>query len=134
MATRVAARTRAVKRDRLAGLTVDLLKLSGRMMIAGKRWLQYVRAFTNNAVVDTASLSNLGSIDPLPGVFDTDRTDIWFSPPCQMPLGIGVGAVTFGGRLHITIRYRHTQFDRDAASRFADVYRRVLIGDAARLA
>jgi NRPS condensation-like uncharacterized protein len=134
VATRVAARTRAVKRDRLAGLTVDLLKLSGRMMIAGKRWLQYVRAFTNNAVVDTASLSNLGSIDPLPGVFDTDGTDIWFSPPCQMPLGIGVGVVTFGGRLHITIRYRHTQFDRDAASRFADLYRRVLIGDAARLA
>jgi NRPS condensation-like uncharacterized protein len=134
VATRVAARTRAVKRDRLAGLTVDLLRLSGRLMIAGKRWLQYMRAFTNNAVVDTASLSNLGSIDRLPGVFGIDGTPIWFSPPCQMPLGLGVGAVTFAGRLHVTIRYRHAQFDRDAARRFADLYRRVLIGKIAGLA
>ena len=84
-------------------------------MIAAKRWLQYVKGFTTNAVVDTASLSNLGNIAPLPPPFDTAGAGIWFSPPCQMPLGVGIGAVTHGERLHVTVRYRHAQFDRDAA-------------------
>jgi NRPS condensation-like uncharacterized protein len=126
---RVATRTRVIKRDRLGGLAVDLLKVPGKLMIAAKRWLQYVKAFSNNAVVDTASLSNLGNVAPLPRLSETAVAEVWFSPPCQMPLGVGIGAVTHGGRLHISVRYRHAQFDRDAARRFTELYRSVLVGE-----
>jgi NRPS condensation-like uncharacterized protein len=125
---RVAARTRAIKRDRLGGAAVDLLWIPGELMIAAKRWLQYMKTFTANAVVDTASLSNLGSAEPLPALFDGKDVAVWFSPPSQMPLGVGVGAVTLRDRLYVTLRYRHAQFDPAAAHRFAALYRSVLTG------
>lgn len=124
---RVSERTRAIKRDRLGGLAVDLLEMSGKMTIAAKRWLQYVKPFAADAVVDTASLSNLGNLQPLPAQFDGVDTAVWFSPPSQMPLGLGVGAVTVRDRLHVTLRYRYAQFDRAAARRFAELYRSVLV-------
>jgi hypothetical protein len=39
-----------------------------------------------------------------------------------MPLGLTVGAVTAGGRLHLVFRYRHRLFDDRSARRFADRY------------
>jgi NRPS condensation-like uncharacterized protein len=123
---RVAERTRAIKRTRLGGLAVDLLRLPGDLMIAAKRWLQYVKTFTGHVVVDTASLSNLGSLDPLPPPFDGEDVAAWFSPPSQMPLGVAIGVVTVGDRLHVTMRYRHAQFDRAAARRFTELYRALL--------
>jgi NRPS condensation-like uncharacterized protein len=126
---RVASRTGAIKRDRLGGLAVDLLRVTGRLMIAAKRWLQYLKAFTGDAVVDTASLSNLGSIESLP-LTGAPVSHVWFSPPSQMPLGVAIGAVTLGGRLHVTLRYRHAQFDRRAAHRFLQLYRSVLLDRA----
>jgi NRPS condensation-like uncharacterized protein len=125
---RVGMRTKVIKRDRIGGVAVDLLRFPGELMIAAKRWLQYTKAFTSDAVVDTASLSNLGTVPSLPPLFDTAGTAVWFSPPSQMPLGLGVGALTLGGRLLVTLRYRHAQFDRDAAARFAGLFRSVLTG------
>ena len=43
-----------------------------------------------------------------------------------MPLGLSMGTATLGGRLHMTYRYRHPQFDRDAARRFAERYEAAL--------
>jgi NRPS condensation-like uncharacterized protein len=126
--SRVAERTRAIKRDRLGGMAVDLLAISGRLMIAAKRWIQHMKPFTGTAVVDTATLSNLGTLEPLPALFDGAEVAAWFSPPSQMPLGVGVGAVTLRDRLYLTMRYRHAQFDRAAARRFAELYRDVLAG------
>jgi hypothetical protein len=51
---------------------------------------------------------------------------MWFSPPARMPLGLTIGAVTIGGRLHLVLRYRHRLFNQAAATRFADVYLRKL--------
>ena len=124
---RVAASTRAIKRDRLGGLPVDLLRVPGELMIASKRWLQYLKTFASEAIVDTASLSNLGKVERLPARFDPSDVAVWFSPPSQMPLGIGIGVVTVDDRLHVTVRYRHTQFDRAAARRFTELYRGVLL-------
>jgi hypothetical protein len=62
----------------------------------------------------------------LPAVFDGAEVAAWFSPPSQMPLGVGVGAVTLRERLYVTMRYRHAQFDRPAARRFAELFREVL--------
>jgi hypothetical protein len=39
-----------------------------------------------------------------------------------MPLGLSIGTVTVGGRLHVSYRYRHPQFDAEAATRFAAEY------------
>jgi NRPS condensation-like uncharacterized protein len=125
---RVAQSTRVIKRDRLGGMAVDLLLMPSRLMIAAKRWLQNMKTFTASTVVDTASLSNLGTLDPLPPLFDASEMAVWFSPPSQMPLGVGVGAVTLRDRLYVTMRYRHAQFDRAAARRFAELYREVLAG------
>jgi hypothetical protein len=79
-------------------------------------------------VVDTASLSNLGRLEPLPAPLDRATEAVCFSPPAQMPLGVAVGAATLDGRLHITLRYRHVQFDGAAARRFVELYRGVLLG------
>jgi NRPS condensation-like uncharacterized protein len=125
---RVGASTRALKRDGLGGLAVDLLELPGRLMIAAKRWLQYLKPLTGDVVVDTASLSNLGRLDALPDEFDRTVTAVGFSPPSQMPLGVAIGAVTLDDRLHVTLRYRRAQFDPPAARRFTRLYRHVLVG------
>jgi NRPS condensation-like uncharacterized protein len=125
---RIAARTRAIKRDRLGGLAVDLLEATGKLMIAAKRWLQYVKSLTGDVVVDTASLSNLGRLEALPAQFAGAITGVWFSPPAQMPLGVSIGAVTLEDTLYVTLRYRHAQFDRAAARRFSALYRDVLLG------
>jgi NRPS condensation-like uncharacterized protein len=129
VAARVAVTTRAIKRDKLGGLAVDLLRMPGTLMIAGKRWLQYAKTVTNEVVVDTASLSNLGITERMPSPFDGAGVSVWFSPPSQMPLGIGIGAVTFAEQLHVTVRYRHTQFDAPAARRFTELFRDVLLDE-----
>jgi hypothetical protein len=43
-----------------------------------------------------------------------------------MPLGAALGVVTYGGRLHLTLRYRHTEFDAVAAEQFLALFRGVL--------
>jgi NRPS condensation-like uncharacterized protein len=128
IATRVATTTRAIKRDGLGGSAVDLLTIQGDLMIAAKRWLHYVKAFSSDIAVDTASLSNFGRLDPLPASFDGIDAAVWAAPPSQMPLGVGIGVVTVGDRLHVGMRYRHAQFDRAAARKFMDLYRAVLLG------
>jgi NRPS condensation-like uncharacterized protein len=128
---RVGARTRAIKRDRLGGLAVDLLEVPGKLMIAAKRWLQYLKPLSGDVVVDTASLSNLGRLDALPAQFTGTVTAVGFSPPGQMPLGVSIGVVTLEDRLHLTLRYRHAQFDSAAARRFTRLYRQVLLGEGA---
>jgi NRPS condensation-like uncharacterized protein len=127
---RVGVRTRAIKRERLGGLAVDLLEVPGKLMIAAKRWLQYLKPLTGDVVVDTASLSNLGRLDALPAQFTGTVGAVGFSPPGQMPLGVSIGVVTLEDRLYLTLRYRHAQFDSAAARRFTRLYRDVLLGEA----
>jgi NRPS condensation-like uncharacterized protein len=127
IATRVATTTRAIKRDGLGGSAVDLLTIQGNLTIAAKRWLHCVKAFSNEIVVDTASLSNFGRLEPLPASFAGIDAAVWAAPPSQMPLGVGIGAVTVGDRLYVGMRYRHAQFDPAAARRFMDLYRAVLL-------
>jgi NRPS condensation-like uncharacterized protein len=116
----VAAQTRAIKRDGLAGSVVDMLAGSGDLTIAVKRRLPDLIAMTGNVVVDTASLSNIGVLGEL------DVQAAWFSPPGRMPLGTAFGAVTLNGRLHVTLRYRHAQLDAGAARTLVSRYREAL--------
>jgi NRPS condensation-like uncharacterized protein len=119
--------TNAIKRDELGGTVVDLLAVPALLSVAAKRRLQELIPLSGDAVVDTASLSNLGVLDDLPSLGDAGSVrGLWFSPPGRMPLGASFGVVTVGGALQLTLRYRHAQFDEDAARAFLDVYRAVL--------
>jgi NRPS condensation-like uncharacterized protein len=116
--------TRAIKRDGLAGVVVDLLAGNALLTIGVKRRLPDLIPLTGNRVVDTASLSNLGVLEDFGGEVE----GVWFSPPGRMPLGAAIGVLTHGGRLHLTLRYRHPQFDAAASRAFMDRFQDVLLG------
>jgi NRPS condensation-like uncharacterized protein len=123
-----ARQTATIKRDGLGGTVVDLLAGPSMLSVAAKRRLQNLIPLTGDVVVDTASLSNLGTVDAMPPLGDAGSVrQMWFSPPGRMPLGATVGALTLDGRLHITLRYRHAMFDQRAATAFAGIYRDVLL-------
>jgi NRPS condensation-like uncharacterized protein len=119
----IGRQTRAIKRDGLAGLVVDLLAGPSRLRIAAKRRLPDLIALTGNAAVDTVSLSNLGTLAPV----GDDVEAVWCSPPGRMPLGTAFGVATHDNRLHLALRYRHAQFDPPAARAFVQLYREVLL-------
>lgn len=75
-------------------------------------------------VENTAVLSNLGRLDDLPQ-FEADAgpvTELAFSPPCGMPMGLSLGVVGTRGGLQVVFRYRRALFDDDAARRFAEAF------------
>jgi NRPS condensation-like uncharacterized protein len=120
--------TRAIKHYNLSGTVVDLLAASAMLSVAAKRRMQDVISLSGDVVVDTASLSNLGALDALPSLGDAGSVRaMWFSPPGRMPLGAALGVLTVEGALHVTLRYRHAQFDQDAATAFLGIYRDVLL-------
>jgi len=74
---------------------------------------------------DTSLVSNLGVIGPL-RFGQAVAGAAWFSTSAHMPRGLSLGAVTVGGRLHLTFRYRHALFGEAAAAEFAGRYRDAL--------
>ena len=123
-----AASTRRIKDGGIAGLIVDLLDPTTLLPTGVKRRMQDLIPLTGNIVVDTAVLSNLGRIDDVPHLGEAGAVrEVWFSPPGRMPLGASLGAVTLGGRLFVTLRYRHALFHRDAARRFLESFKGELV-------
>jgi NRPS condensation-like uncharacterized protein len=122
-------RTRRIKEQGLAGSVVDTLRGMSILPVAVKRRLPGLIPLTGNVLVDTASLSNLGILTgfPLLGQDAGMVEAVWFSPPNRMPLGASFGAATLDRRLHLTLRYRRAQFDRNAAHAFVRLYRDVLL-------
>ncbi|GAA1988118.1 condensation domain-containing protein [Catenulispora subtropica] len=104
---------------RPAGLVGAVLG-AGRLPYTLRRALLAAGRVAAGAVTDTTCLSNIGRI---PGSFcfqgagEIDR--LWASPPAPMPRGLSVGATTYGGRLHLTVRHRHALLDTSAADEFA---------------
>lgn len=115
------------RRKKGAGMGTALVEILGRSPLFPlwvKQATLMLLPLTGNRLVDTSMLSNLGKLDEPPS-FGPDAgstVEVWFSPPARMPLGLAIGAVTAAGRLHLAFRYRHRQFDADAARRFADGY------------
>jgi NRPS condensation-like uncharacterized protein len=128
--------TRPIKREKLAGIVVDVLNQMSMFSVGVKRRLPDLIPLTGDVVVDTASLSNLGIVEDLPRLNDTAGPvrAVWFSQPGRMPLGTCIGALTLNGRLHLTLRYRHAQFDRPAARAFFRLFRSVLLNERAVVA
>ena len=119
----VGRQTRAIKRDGLAGMVVDLLAGYSMLTIAAKRRRPDLIATTGDTLVDTASLSNLGLLTDM----GEDIEAVGFSPPGRMPLGTAMGVATHHGRIHLTLRYRHAQFDQAAAAAFLRLFHDVLL-------
>jgi NRPS condensation-like uncharacterized protein len=120
--------TRRIKDGALAGLIVDLFSAPAVLPTALKQRMQSLIPLTGDVVVDTAVLSNLGRVADVPTLGDAGGVrEIWFSPPGRMPLGASLGVATLGGRLFVTLRYRHPLFDRSAAAEFLELLRAVLL-------
>jgi NRPS condensation-like uncharacterized protein len=123
--------TALIKRERLAGIVVDVLNRLSILTVGAKRRLPDLIPLTGDKVVDTASLTNLGVLQSPPRLDGTAGPvrGMWISQPGRMPLGTCVGALTFDGRLHLALRYRHAQFDRAAAHAFFRTFREVLFAE-----
>ena len=123
----LAAVTAQTARKKKSGMGTALIEILGRSWLLplwAKQVLVMLLPVTGNRLVDTAMLSNLGALDDVPS-FGPDAgqvSEVWFSPPARMPLGLAVGVATLAGRLHLSFRYRHRQFGSAAAERFADRY------------
>ncbi|WP_254821019.1 hypothetical protein [Haloglomus halophilum] len=121
---RVVEQTSRHKRHDGAGWVTDALgPLSSNLPVGIKRLVPGLLGATQYRFVDSAVLSNLGRAPELRALGgDGDATDLWFSPPSMMPLGVGFGVATLDGDVRLVTRYSQQQFDRDAARRFTDRY------------
>ena len=119
----VSEQTRRIKEGKGAAL-MELLARTARFPLWLKQPLSPFIWMTGNRLVDTAVLSNLGSIDDdeLPGFgpHGGDLVGLWFSAPARMPCGLSLGAVTAAGALHLAFRYRYPLWGPAAAAAFAD--------------
>ncbi|MGH3798689.1 MAG: hypothetical protein ACRDTD_00875, partial [Pseudonocardiaceae bacterium] len=120
----VAEQTYQMRRqDRAYGLH-DLLEVVMKAPLPVKRAVPRLLPRTSDRFVDTAMLSNLGRI-PEPPTFagkpDSGPPELWFSPPCDRSCSVAIGVATVGQRLSLVARYRHDQFDADAAEEFTDL-------------
>jgi NRPS condensation-like uncharacterized protein len=127
----VAARTRALKEQRLAGTMTDLLHFSSLLPVGVRHFLaRTLRGGIADRVVDTAILSNLGMVSEALDFGDGAgaATELWFSPPGQVPLGVALGAASMNGEMFLTLRYRKARYDTAGAAAFAATWRDVLLG------
>lgn len=123
-AVALAAVTTQTTRKKRSGMGTSLLELLSWSWLLPLRVKQAIIDVFDDRFTDTAALSNLGRIEDPPSFGDDvgDTVEAWFSAPARMPLGLSIGAITIGGRLHLAFRYRHPQFGPDAARRFAECY------------
>ncbi|MDP8974776.1 MAG: hypothetical protein M3N28_00085 [Actinomycetota bacterium] len=120
----LSAQTERLKKAGMGTALVGVLDRSGRLPLWAKRAMVTLMTVTGSRLVDTAMLSNMGQLGEPPsfGPEAGSTVEVWFSPPGRMPLGLTVGALTVGGRLHLSFRYRHRLFSADAVRLFADRY------------
>lgn len=123
----LAAVTAQSSRKKRTGMGTALLEVLSRtwvLPLRAKKAAVELLPVLNNRFVDTALLTNLGPVQDLPsfGADAGDTTQLSFSAPTRMPLGLSIGAVTVADQLHLTFRYRHPQFGPQAARDFADCY------------
>jgi NRPS condensation-like uncharacterized protein len=124
----VAAQTRAARRQPRPGLdAASRLLATGWAPTAVKgRTARLVQRLAAPVGTDTSVVSNLGVIPDPPSFSGSGQEPLWFSGPARMPRGLGMGAATVGGRLHLCVHYRHALLGPEAAERFTTMYCRAL--------
>jgi NRPS condensation-like uncharacterized protein len=120
----VAGQSNRIKKGGTGAALIEAIGGLDSVPLWAKQPVAALLSFTGKRIVDSAMLSNLGRLDDAPsfGPDAGDTTELWFSAPARMPLGLSIGTVTVGGRLHLAFRYRHPLFDAGAARRFAERY------------
>lgn len=120
----VTAQTSRNRRSRTGVALLEALDRSGLLALWAKQSAVVLQPVTGNRDVDTAMLCNLGrrAHPPTFGGDAGETTEVWFSPPTRIPVGLSIGAATVSGRMHLVFRYPHRLFDDDAARRFAECY------------
>jgi hypothetical protein len=101
---------------------IAALQRAGMLALWAKQSSVVLQPLTGNHSADAAMLCDLGSVEPNFGPDAGEVREVWFSPPSRSPRCLCLGAVTAGGRLHLTFRYPHGLFGPDAVRRFADGY------------
>lgn len=121
---RITAQTARNQRTRTGVALIAGLERAGLLALWAKQSSIVLQPLTGNRLVDAAMLCNLGWVDEAPcfGPDAGEATELWFSTPARSPLSLCLGAVTVGGRLHLTLRYPHRVFGPDAARRFSECY------------
>ncbi|MGH3998341.1 MAG: hypothetical protein ACRDTJ_12855, partial [Pseudonocardiaceae bacterium] len=110
-----------IKDERTPAAAVRLLDVLQNLPLSAKRSI--ARLAVSQRVIPTAILSNLGRLDEdLDFGPELRAREVWFSPPTRMPMGLAVGTVTAGDRLHLVFRYRHPLFGPAEVAAFADRY------------
>jgi NRPS condensation-like uncharacterized protein len=118
----VAAQTRESRREVRARGLFDLLEVAAGTRVGIKRLVARLLPLGGERLIDTAVLSNLGRLAEPPS-FDGDvPPEVWFSPPCDRACSIGIGVVTVGQSLMLSVRYRREVFDRPAAAAFTEQF------------
>lgn len=118
------AQTKHIKADLRTAVMIDVLRPVPWIPILWKRsGAELFQAWTGYRFVPTATLTNMGRLgEPFSFGSDGPATGVWLSPPCQMPMGLGIGVVSCGGAMHFSLRYRHPQMSAAAARRFACLF------------
>lgn len=120
----ITSQTDRTKRGGTGAALIEVLSRSPLIPLWFKEASRPLLWLTGNRLVDTALLTNLGRLGSPPdfGADAGPTTEVWFSAPARMPLGVSLGAVTACGRLHLAFRYRHPLLGAGAARRFAGGY------------
>jgi NRPS condensation-like uncharacterized protein len=117
----VAAQTRETRREVRARGLFDLFEVAAGAPVGLKRAATRLMPFVGgDRLIDTAVLSNLGRLAEPPTLDGRTPRELWFSPPCDRVCSIGLGVVTVGQSLMLSVRYRREVFDRRAAEAFTD--------------
>ena len=124
----VGAQSERIKQGAGAAL-MELIGGWSSIPLWAKQPLTTLLTLTGNRLVDTAVVSNLGSLSEPPD-FGAGGTTCaaWFSAPARMPCGLSLGALTVGGRLHLSFRARNPLLGTGALGRFADRFEADLVG------
>jgi NRPS condensation-like uncharacterized protein len=123
----VARQTRAAKEHQGAQLDVGSRVLAAAPLPVTVKHvlLRTALRIAGPFLCDTSLISNLGVAETLAfGAMPV--TEVWFSTSAHMPRGLSVGAVTSGGALRLTFRYRRALMSGADAAEFAGMYVKVL--------
>jgi NRPS condensation-like uncharacterized protein len=119
----VAAQTREIRREVRARGLFDLLEVAAGSPVGVKRATSRLVPFVGGErLIDTAVLSNLGRLAEPPTLDGEPPGELWFSPPCDRVCSVGIGVVTVGKSLMLSVRYRREVFDPAAAEAFTDQF------------
>ncbi len=107
------------------GLAPRMLAAAPLHVGAKRMVMQAALRMAGPLICDTSLVSNLGQIEA-PTFGAMTASQVWFSTSAHMPRGLSLGAVTAGGSLSLTFRYRRALFAAADAAEFAARYAKAL--------